>query len=105
MPETSKQPASNQQATSKQPASNQQANQQANQNMPLYGSHLQRKVADIVNNLDEKLELTYDENNIYELQQAIAKIDTMQKIISEAWMDMESCIENAQFYDNFASEY
>ena len=84
---------------------NQQANQQANQQMPLYGSHLQRKVADIFNNLDEKLELTYDENNIYDLQQAIAKIDTMQKIISEAWMDTESCIENAQFYDNFASEY
>ena len=73
--------------------------------MPLYGSHLQRKVADIFNNLDEKLEVTYDENNIYELQQSIAKIDTMQKIISEAWMDMEYCGENAQFYDNFASEY
>jgi hypothetical protein len=57
--------------------------QQANQNMPLYGSHLQRKVADIFNNLDEKLELTYDENNIYELQQSISKIDTMQKILAK----------------------
>ena len=73
--------------------------------MPLYGSHLQRKVADIFNNLDEKLELTYDKNNIYEIQQSISKIDTMQKIINEAWMDMEYCGENAQFYDDFASKY
>tara|TARA_B000000477_G_scaffold35295_1_gene30130 strand:+ start:2247 stop:2687 length:441 start_codon:yes stop_codon:yes gene_type:complete len=73
--------------------------------MPLYGSHLQRKVADIFNNLDEKLELTYDKNNICELQQSISKIDTMQQIISEAWMDMEYCGENAPFYDNFASKH
>jgi hypothetical protein len=73
--------------------------------MPMHGSYMQRQVADIFNNLDEKLELIYDENNIYEIQQAIAKIDTMQKIIREAWMDMEYCGEYAQFYDNFASEY
>tara|TARA_B110000444_G_scaffold157482_1_gene147234 strand:+ start:587 stop:1024 length:438 start_codon:yes stop_codon:yes gene_type:complete len=73
--------------------------------MPLYGSHLQRKVAEIFNNLGEKLELTYDENNIYEIQQSISKIDTMQKIINEAWIDMEYCGENAQYYDNFASKY
>jgi hypothetical protein len=29
----------------------------------------------------------------------------MQKIINEAWMDMEYCGENAKFYDTFASKH
>jgi|TARA_Y100000389_G_scaffold188508_1_gene211170 hypothetical protein len=73
--------------------------------MPLYGSYLQRSVADIFNNLEETLDLTYDENNISELQQSISKIDAIQKIIREAWMEMEYCGKYAQFYDNFASKH
>ena len=71
----------------------------------MYMSNLKRRVADIFNNLEENIELTYDNNNISELQQAITKIDNIQKNITEAWMDMEYCGQNAQYYDNFASKY
>lgn len=71
----------------------------------MYMSNLKHRVADIFNNLEENIELTYDNNNNSELQQAITKMDNIQKIITEAWMDMVYCGQNVQYYDNFASKH
>lgn len=81
---------------------NQQADQQY---MPMYGSHLQYHTADFFNNLDENLELSYDKNNICDIQKAISKIESIQIFIEEILVEIEYCGEFASHYDNFASKY
>jgi hypothetical protein len=73
--------------------------------MPMYGSYLQRSVADIFNNLDDTIDMTFDENNISDLLHSISKIDATLKIFRDAWMDMEYCGNYRQFYDDFASKH